>query len=110
MSNIYFAGGATKFGAAATTGTGPGTFSQPSGTRSQSSNFPSAPSVAPTPGLAEWLRSNAARSLAGRWVLLSDEFEVIDSAASPGELLAAHPDAASPLVVFVQPPGVELAV
>ena len=106
--SIFFAGGATQFGAAASTGTTPSNFSQPSSTGAAGAQR--SPTETQTPGLAEWLQSESARQLAGRWVMLSDNFEVIDSAVSPSELLGKHPDAMSPLVVFVQPHGVQLAV
>lgn len=61
-------------------------------------------------GLIEWLGTRAARQYEGQWVLLSDDFEVIDHAHSPTDLLKRHPDLRTPMVVFVDPPGTNLAV
>ena len=91
------------------TGTGQPRFGQPSGTRSE----PAAPASPPAREPAEltgWLASAEARRLEGRWVLLTDDFEVVDSALSPSELLDRHEDERTPLVVFVDPSNVNLAV
>jgi len=108
--SIFFAGRTTHIGAAASHGTGPGSFSHPTSSGAQHASAPTGAQAPSAPGLAEWLHSDAAKALGGRWVLLSDSFEVIDSAQSPGELLDGHPDESSPLIVFVQPQGIELAV
>jgi hypothetical protein len=61
-------------------------------------------------GLIEWLGTPEARRLAGQWVLLTDGFEVLDHAHSPTDLLRRHPNLRTPLVVFVDPPDINLAV
>ncbi len=69
------------------------------------------PQFEPEPtGLIEWLGTQAARQLEGQWVLLSDDFEVIDHAHSPTDLLKRNPNTSTPLIVFVDPPGTNLAV
>lgn len=108
----FFAGASsTQFEGATSATTGPIHFSQPRGTAA----FGSTPETrtareSPPAGLSEWLRSDAARQYVGRWVLLASDFQVVGSAVSPGELLRQHPDETSPMVVFVETPGVELAV
>jgi hypothetical protein len=106
--STYFAGSGTSFGAARAGSTSPKRFSAPEGTAPSAS--PRRQEPVSTPGLNGWLKSQTARSLAGRWVLLSDDFDVLDHATSPGELLERHPHDRSPTVVFVEPQGVDLAV
>ena len=91
------------------TGTGQPRFGQPSGTRSEPVPPVSPPAREPA-GLTRWLASAEARRLEGRWVLLTDSFEVVDSALSPSELLDGHEDERTPLIVFVDPSNVNLAV
>jgi len=61
-------------------------------------------------GLIEWLGTQEARQYEGQWVLLRDDFGVIDHAHSPTDLLRRHPDFRTPMVVFVDPPDTNLAV
>lgn len=84
-------------------------FGRPSSTRSE------APAPAPRPqsdahGLVEWLASPAARQFEGRWVLLSDDYDVVDSADSPSELMDRHPEERTPIVVFVRPSNVTYVI
>lgn len=61
-------------------------------------------------GLIEWLRTPVARQYEGQWVLLSDDFGVIDHAHSPTDLLRRNPNLRTPLVVFVDPADTNLVV
>ena len=61
-------------------------------------------------GLVEWLRTPEARQYEGRWVLLNDEFEVIDDDHSPSNLLRRNRHVSTPLVVFVDPADTNLVV
>ncbi len=109
----YFAGSSgTDFRAGASSGTAWRDFSEPqqTGGVQQSIESPAVSGAASPPGLIDWLGSEAARPYAGRWVLLTDELQVVDVAVSPGDLLERHSDWPSPLVAFVEPRGVELAV
>ncbi len=54
-------------------------------------------------GLVEWLGTPEARRLEGRWVLLSDDFEVTNHDHSPSQLLRRNRGVIAPLVVFVDP-------
>jgi len=54
-------------------------------------------------GLAEWLKTPEASRHVGQWVLLTHDYEVIDSALSPSELLDHHRDITNPLIVLVKP-------
>lgn len=54
-------------------------------------------------GLADWLETPEARQLVGQWVLLTRDYDVIDSAPRPSELLDRHSDIRSPFIVFVRP-------
>lgn len=106
----FFAGvSSTQFGNAVAGTTARRQFSRPEGTAAQR---PSETAQTPpeSPGLANWLRSDEARRLAGRWVLLSEDFRVLDSDLSPSGLLQRHPNEVAPRVVLVDPPGVQLAV
>ncbi len=110
---IYFAGASgTHFRAGASSGTAWRDFSEPqhTGDPQQSTENPAVYGAASPLGLIDWLGSEAAPPYAGRWVLLTDELQVVDVADSPGDLLERHSDWPSPLVVFVEPRGVELAV
>jgi hypothetical protein len=69
------------------------------------------PQFKPEPaGLVEWLGTPEARQYEGQWVLLNDDFGVIDNDHSPTVLLQRNRDIRTPLVVFVDPPGTNLAV
>lgn len=61
-------------------------------------------------GLIEWLGTPEARQYEGQWVLLSDDFGVIDHAHSPTDLLRRHPNLRTPLVVFIDPADANLVV
>jgi len=93
---------------------GPGTTMQPfgqvSGTpqRERASVLPQFESE-PT-GLVEWLGTREARHYEGQWVLLNDDFGVIDNDHSPTALLQRNRDIKTPLVVFVDPPDINLVV
>jgi hypothetical protein len=56
--------------------------------------------------VSQWLRSQDARPYDNQWVLLSDEYEVLDADASARALVSRHAGVADPLVVFVQAPRV----
>jgi hypothetical protein len=85
-------------------------FARVSGTPQQRRGSALAQFEAEPTGLIEWLGTREARQYEGQWVLLSDDFEVIDHAHSPTDLLKRHPDLRTPMVVFVDPPGTNLAV
>ena len=72
----------------------------------------SAPSEAASEpaGLVQWLDSPGARQYEGQWVLLDHNLDVFDADASPSALLTRHAGLTSPLIVFVQPRDVTLAV
>lgn len=84
-------------------------YSQPSGTRSDVGQRATRPSVEEPAGLVEWLATPEARELVGRWVLLTRDYEVIDHASRPSELLDRHPDNRSPFIVFVRPRNIRSA-
>lgn len=73
------------------------------------STGPSERQFEPT-GLSDWLGTDDARRLAGRWVLLTNDFRVIDSRETPKELLDAHPEERAPFIVYVDPSGRQQAV
>ena len=100
----------TSFNPSPGTGTTSPRYSPSSGTpqQGQSAALPQFESE-PT-GLIEWLGTQEARQYEGQWVLLSDDFEVIDHAHSPTDLLKRNPNLRTPLIVFVDPPGINLAV
>jgi hypothetical protein len=54
-------------------------------------------------GLLQWLGSSEARRFEGRWVLLNDEFDVLDHARTLTELAQRNRDARTPIIVFVDP-------
>jgi hypothetical protein len=54
-------------------------------------------------GLEQWLETPEARQLVGQWVLLTRDYDVIDSAPRPSVLLDQHPEIRSPFIVFVRP-------
>jgi hypothetical protein len=58
--------------------------------------------------LLEWLGSPQARQLEGRWVLLSDDFEVLDYAQTLTELKQRNPEVRTPIIVFVDRPNTNL--
>ena len=57
------------------------------------------------PDLAQWLVTPEARALEGTWVLLTNEYAVIDSDLSPSDLIDRHPEEQTPYVVYVEPGG-----
>jgi hypothetical protein len=85
-------------------------FGQPSATLRQERNSALAQFESEPSGLVEWLGTREARQYEGQWVLLSDDFEVIDHAHSPTDLLRRHNDLRTPMIVFVDPPDTNLAV
>lgn len=97
-----------RFNVFAGAGTAP-QFGQSGSTRSEQTT-PAAGSDSKHGGLIEWLASTEARRLEGRWVLLTDDFEVVDSAETPSDLLDRHPEDRTPFVVFVDPSNVNLVV
>jgi hypothetical protein len=99
----------TGFGTLRGTGTSMQRLSPPSGT--MRGPVPTVPRFNAEPsGLVEWLGTRQARQYEGQWVLLRDDFGVIDHAHSPTDLLRRHPDPRTPMVVFVDPAGINLAV
>lgn len=56
----------------------------------------------PNLDLTQWMRSEIARQLSGQWVLLSPEYEVIDSNLHPRQLLLDHPEERAPFIVYVE--------
>ena len=77
----------------------------PTGTPRAAASTQAAPS-----GLPAWLATEEARRLAGRWVLLTDDFKVIDSCETPRELLDSHPEDRTPFIVYVDPGDRQMAV
>lgn len=51
-----------------------------------------------------WMDTPAAREYDGRWVLLSDQMQVLDSDYSARDLSQRHPD--EKLIAFVLPSGI----
>lgn len=45
------------------------------------------------------------RKFGGQWVLLTDEYEVIDAGLNAGALLAGHPEIITPFIVYIEPAG-----
>lgn len=106
----FFSGaGSTHFEGTVSGTTAPTRFSEPQGTDERSTVAIVSPPPGPA-GVNQWLTSPAAQPYAGRWVLLSDDFQVLDSANSPSDLLDRHPDVATPTVVLVDPAGAVFAV
>lgn len=100
----------TNFGVLGSPRTTMQPFTQASAT-SRREHTSALPQFEPEPtGLIEWLGTREARQFEGQWVLLSDDFEVIDHAHSPTDLLKRNPNPRTPLVVFVDPPDTNLAV
>ena len=86
-------------------------FSDAEPTRTDVPATPAPPAAVPEPaGLADWLSSDAAKPYRDRWVLLDATLNVLDSDESPSQLLGRHPEVAAPLIVFVQPRDIALAV
>ncbi|MFY9578426.1 MAG: hypothetical protein WAQ33_03805 [Gaiellaceae bacterium] len=90
--------------------TGPPHFSGSEGTRHETVATGGGPLPAEPAGLTDWLVSEASAPYRGRWVLLDEAFNVLDSDTSPSALLLRHAELAAPIVVFVQPPNQALAV
>ncbi len=108
----YFTGASgTTFRSGSVAGTGGAPFSTPGRTNAQQPTSPP-PSGEPAGphGVLEWLQSEQARHYEGKWVLLDDDRDVVDSDDSPGRLLERHPQEASPLVVLVERSDIQLAV
>jgi hypothetical protein len=77
-------------------------YSQPRGTRNDAGQRVTRPDFDEPAGLAEWLGTPEASQFVGRWVLLTRDYEVLDYASRPSELLDRHPDNRSPFIVFVR--------
>ena len=111
-STAHFAdiGGATSWHPAG--GSGTAIYSPSAGSAHGTTELPDQSITKPpsTPDLAEWLDSDDAQQYAGQWVLLSNEFVILDADASPAELLYRHPEMKSPRIIFVQPRGVRLTL
>lgn len=98
----------TRFNVFASTGTEPH-FSPPSSTRNETNV--QAPQPEPEEGgLIEWLASPESRRFEGRWVLLSDDYDVVEAADSPAELMDKHPEERTPIILFVRPSNVTYVV
>lgn len=52
-------------------------------------------------GLVEWQGSELAKPYEGQWVLLADDYDVIDSDCSPSELFKRNSEVRCPNIVFV---------
>jgi hypothetical protein len=90
--------------------TGP-VYTQPSSATSAPASPPAAPAPAPArPDVTRWVNSPEARQYEGRWVLLSEELDVIDHDTSPTALLMRNPTITAPIVVYVDRRDVGLAV
>lgn len=91
--------------------TAPRSYSEPTATQVVE---PQLQAVSPLPeerrDITEWLRTPAAHAYEGRWVLLDDALNVLDSDHSPTILLKRNPEHATPLIVFVDPLNSQLAV
>ena len=68
------------------------------------------PSPFDPPGLGDWFATEEAARLSGRWVLLTDDYEVIASAPTPKELLDAYPQIKVPFIVYVDPANIRVAM
>jgi hypothetical protein len=113
MTTEYFAGASTTTTGMTAGATGPPGFSPTTGT--QSAPVSAGPTGPPAGQSAQrdvtaWLHSPEARQYEGRWVLLSDQLQVLDSDSSPTALLQRHQHVQAPLIVFVDPANTQLAV
>jgi hypothetical protein len=45
------------------------------------------------------------RKFAGQWVLLTDDYEVIDAGLNPGALMTRHPEIVTPFIMYLAPEG-----
>jgi hypothetical protein len=95
------------FGAVGSTDSAP--YGELRATRNDLTQRATRPPVEEPAGLVEWLATPAARELVGQWVLLTPDYEVIDYASRPSELLDRHPDNRSPFIVFVRPRNIRPA-
>jgi hypothetical protein len=68
------------------------------------------PSRFDPPGLGDWFATEEAARNAGRWVLLTDDYQVIAAARTPRELLELHPEIQAPFVVYVDPANIRVAM
>jgi hypothetical protein len=84
-------------------------FQSPTGTSGVTSGG-TPPSPFDPPGLGDWFATEEAAQLSGRWVLLTDNYEVIASARTPKELLDAHPHIRAPFIVYVDPANIRVAM
>ncbi len=98
----HFVGGSgTSFTASGTTITS-GSYSNPTSTATERVTVNGDEGARGRRPVTDWLRTKEARHYQHEWVLLADDFTVIDSASSPSELLARHPNEPAPTVVFVE--------
>jgi hypothetical protein len=68
-----------------------------------------APSVAPESPAARWAHSEGAQQYEGRWVLVSQSLDALDSDLSPTALKDRHPQLPSgSTIVFVPPTTIRL--
>lgn len=68
------------------------------------------PSPFDPPGLGDWFATEEAARHAGRWVLLTDDYQVIAAAPTPRELLELHPEIQAPFIVYVDPANLRVAM
>lgn len=84
-------------------------FQPPKGTSGATAGG-SQPSPFDPPGLGDWFASEEAARYGGRWVLLTDDYEVIASAPTPKELLDTHPEIQAPFIVYVDPANLRVVM
>lgn len=80
-------------------------FSRPDGTAELT---PASPASERSVRVGQWITSPSARQYNGRWVLLSDAYDVVDADDSAVALRGRHPEETDPLIVFVQSPRVRI--
>jgi hypothetical protein len=68
------------------------------------------PSPADPPGLGDWFATEEAARHVGRWVLLTDDYQVIAAAPTPRQLFEAHPEIKAPFIVYVDPANLRVAM
>jgi hypothetical protein len=70
----------------------------------------SPPSPLDPPGLGDWFATEEAARHSGRWVLLTDDYQVIASAPTPKELIDSYPHIQAPFIVYVDPANLRVAM
>lgn len=84
-------------------------FTTAGGTVETTTTVQPAPSVAPESPAARWACSEGAQQYEGRWVLLSQSLDALDSDLSPTALKDRHPQLPSgSVIVFVAPTTIRL--